>query len=146
MILLLILTAVALIAALAWYAGSLLFKLQLQKQKIENVRTQRLTQILESIHVISLAMAQQQCNLSEGCIRLYHLLESLPIKNKPDFSVKYSGIYALYQEVKDLPTHEARKQLSTLERKLQDIQREEKETHFGSQVLADVARLKVLSV
>jgi uncharacterized SAM-binding protein YcdF (DUF218 family) len=142
----LILLAAIVITSLAWYAGSLLYKLQVQKRNIAEVSTQRLNKITESIRVIALAMAQQQCNLSEGCIRLYHLLECLPITNKSDFSHTYTGIYSLYREVKDLPTHQTRKLLSREEVSQQDTIREHKEALFEAQILKDVAILKKLTV
>lgn len=137
-----LLFAVVIIAALAWYAGSLLFKLKQQKRNVQTMTSQRMDTISESIRVIALAMEQQQCNLSEGCIRLYHLLEALPQKDKLNVWDEYTGIYSLYTEVKDLPTHQARSQLSRGERKRQDKQREDKEALFEPQIMTDVASLK----
>ena len=137
-----ILLAVGIITWLSWYAGSLLFKLQLQRRKIESVKQQRIDKVGESIRVIALAIEQQQCNLSEGCIRLHHLLESLPINKKMDIWDKYTGIHALYMEVKDLATHQARAQLSLAERKRQDAEREKQEMQFEQLILVDVGLLK----
>lgn len=137
-----LLFAIGIIAALAWYAGTLLFKLKQQKHNVQTMTSQRMDTISESIRVIALAMEQQQCNLSEGCIRLYHLLEALPLEEKTNLWDRYTGIYSLYSEVKDLPTHQARSQLSREERKCQDRQREEKEALFESQILVDAASLK----
>ena len=91
-------------------------------------------------------MEQQQCNLSEGCIRLYHLLEALPVKNKPDLSQQFIGLYSLYDQVKDFPTHDVRKAQSKIETKKQDLQREEIEAQMESQILNDVSELKTLMV
>lgn len=137
-----LLFAVGIIAALAWYAGALLFKLKQQKRNVQTMTSQRMDTISESIRVIALAMEQQQCNLSEGCIRLYHLLEALPLKDKVNVWDEYTGIYSLYTEVKELPTHQARSQLSRDERKRQDKQREDKEALFEPQIMTDVANLK----
>ena len=98
--------------------------------------------ISQSIQTIAKALEQQQCNLSEGCIRLFHLLEALPIKEKPDFSQQFPGIYSHYEQVKNLPTHEARKAQSKRETKFQDLQREELEAKMESQILQDVSVLK----
>lgn len=138
----LLVIGLVIIAALAFYAGSLLYKLQRQRQlRIQNTR-QRIDNISQSIQTISLAMEQQQCNFSEGCIRLIHLLEALPVLNKPDYSVQFVGLYSLFNKVKDLPTHEARKSQSKAATKTQDIAREELESQLESQILKDVAVLK----
>ena len=102
--------------------------------------------IIQSIQTIAKAVEQQQCNLSEASIRLYHLLEALPLIDKPDFSEKFSGLYTLYDAVKDLPTHQARKEQGKLETYKQDLQREELEAELESQILKEVAQLAAFSV
>ncbi|MBU3017652.1 DUF2489 domain-containing protein [Paraglaciecola agarilytica] len=141
----LIAVALLIVASLAFYAGKLLFMLNKQNKKMAQTKKQRVERLLESIYTISLAMEQQQCNLSEGSIRLYHLHESLPIDDKPDFQGRYPGLYALYAKVSDLPTHEARDKLSTLERRNQDDMREAIESELESQILKDVAKLKAFT-
>lgn len=137
-----LLIALSIVAGLAFYAGSLLFKLRAQ-QSLRNHKTkQRIENISESIQTIAKALEQQQCNLSEGCIRLFHLLEALPIKNKPDYSNQFSGIYSLFNQVKDLPTHEVRKAQSKNETKQQDLKREKLESQLKSQILNEVVVLK----
>lgn len=142
----LMLVALLIVAGLAFYAGSLLFKLSTQTQ-LRNKKTQtRINNISESIQTIAKALDQQQCNLSEGCIRLFHLLEALPVKDKPDFSQQFTGLYSLYDQVKDLPTHETRKAQTKKETKQQDLQREELESQLESQILKDVSILKTFSI
>ena len=138
--------ALSIVAGLAFYAGSLMFKLRTQQQ-IHNQRTQqRIDNISQSIQTIANALEQQQCNLSEGSIRLFHLLEALPVKDKPDFSQQFKGLYSLYDQVKDLPTHKARKAQTKRETKQQDLQREEWESQFESQILNDVSVLKTFAI
>lgn len=142
----LMLSALSIVACLAFYAGSLLFKLSTQTQ-LRNKKTQtRINNISESIQTIAKALDQQQCNLSEGCIRLFHLLEALPVKDKPDFSQQFTGLYSLYEQVKDLPTHEVRKAQTKRQTKQQDLQREELESQLESQILKDVLVLKTFSI
>jgi hypothetical protein len=138
MFILLMLCALVIITVLAFYAGSLLFKLRHQKALQESRRIARAKSIIQSIQTIAMAMSQQQCNLSEGCIRLTHLLESIPEKNKPNYRQQFPGIYSLYAYVKDLPTHDARKQLSKLARNTQDSDREDKEAQLEPLILKDV--------
>jgi type II secretory pathway pseudopilin PulG len=143
---LLLLVALSIIASLAFYAGLLLFKLRKQQQVRHQKTQQRIDNISLSIQTIAKALDQQQCNLSEGCIRLFHLLEALPIKEKPDFSKQFTGLYSLYEQVKHLPTHDARKTQTKIDTKLQDIQREELESQLESKILSDVAVLKTFNI
>ena len=142
----LLLVAISVIGSLAFYTGSLLFKLRYQQKLREQKTKKRIDNISESIQTIAKALDQQQCNLSEGCIRLFHLLEALPEKNKPNYSQQFSGLYSLYYKVKDLPTHETRKSQSKMETKQQDLQREELEAQLESQILKDVSILKKFSI
>lgn len=143
---LILILMLVIVTAMAFYAGRLLYKLRAQNKLKEARRKERLTNIIESINTIAAAMAQQQCNLSEGSIRLYHLLEALPVLNKPNYADIYTGVYALFEQVKDLPSHEERKQLSTDERKAQDTFREECEARLETTILKDVAQLKQFSI
>jgi hypothetical protein len=141
-----IVIASSIVVILAFYAGSLIFKLRTQR-KLRNQKTQqRIDNISESIQTIAKALEQQQCNLSEGCIRLFHLLEALPVKDKPDFSQQFTGLYSLYEQVKDFPTHDVRKSQSKNETKQQDLQREELEAQLEYQILKDVSVLKTFAV
>ena len=140
------LVALSIVVGLTSYAGYLIFKLRIQ-QKLRSQKIQyRIDNISESIQTIAKALDQQQCNLSEGCIRLFHLLEALPIKDKPDFSQQFRGLYSLYEQVKDFPTHDVRKLQSKRETKHQDLQREEIEAQLESQILNDVLVLKTFTV
>jgi hypothetical protein len=140
------LIALFIVSVLTFYAGSLLFRLRTQKQVRNKKIQQRIHKISESIQTIAKALDQQQCNLSEGCIRLFHLLEALPIKDKPDFSLKFTGLYSLYDQVKDLPTHEIRRAQTKKQTKEQDMKREELEAQLESQILKDVSILKTFSI
>lgn len=137
-----LLVAILIIASLAFYAGSLLYRLNRQQQVRNQKTQQRIDNISQSIQTIALALEQQQCNLSEGCIRLFHLLEALPVKEKPDFSLQFTALYALYEQVKDLPTHDARKTQNKKDTKIQDIRREDLESQLESQILREVSVLK----
>ncbi len=146
MTMLLLFAALIIIAVLAFYAGSLLFKLKSQNAIREQKTQQRLTSISQSIQTIAMAVEQQQCNLSEGCIRLFHLLEALPINDRPNFSEQYQGVYALYEQVKNLPTHQARAEQSKAEIRQQDKLRESFEKEHHAQILTDMQQLKSFSV
>tara|TARA_B110000503_G_scaffold53384_1_gene85834 strand:- start:211 stop:651 length:441 start_codon:yes stop_codon:yes gene_type:complete len=140
------LVALAIIAGLSFYAGYLVLRLRTQQKLRKQKTQQRINKIFQSIQTIAKTLEQQQCNLSEGCIRIFHLLEALPVKNKPDYSQQFIGIYSLYNQVKDFPTHDVRKAQSKIETKKQDLQREELEAQLESQILRDVSVLKTFVV
>ena len=140
------LVALAIIAGLSFYAGNLVLRLRTQQKLRKQKTQQRINKIFQSIQTIAKTLEQQQCNLSEGCIRIFHLLEALPVKNKPDYSQQFIGIYSLYNQVKDFPTHDVRKAQSKIETKKQDLQREELEAQLESQILRDVSVLKTFVV
>lgn len=113
---LLLITAVLIVAGLAFYAGKLLWLLQQQKQqqqlaeqKARQQQQEKRAYLQESIVLISRAMLEQQCEFSEGALRLWVLLDHWPAADKPDAISSYPGIYQMYLTVKDMPTHQARK-------------------------------------
>lgn len=130
------------IVSLGIYAGQLLSKLKVQKEKQQQKREERLVNINQSIQTIAFAMLQQQCNLSEGAIRIFKILESVPIIPLPDYGAQYPALFKLYEHVKELPTHEARNQLSKKERRLQDRDREQQESELESQILHELESLR----
>jgi len=134
--------ALLIIIGLGFYAGKLLFLLKQQKSRQEAARQSRIANITDSIIVIAKAMDQQQCDLSEGVIRIVNLLNALPIKAPPDFKAKYPHIHALFTEVSGFAILEARQQLPKSERKKQDIAREQIESEYESKVLAELPPLQ----
>lgn len=132
------------VAGLAFYAGQLLFMLRRQKQQAELVRQERIDNIITSIQVIALAMQQQQCNLSEGSIRICNLLLALPLRDPPDFTDQYPSTFALFDHVKHLPTHDARKALSREERDQQDQKREAQEAKLQAAIQREAEKLRQL--
>jgi hypothetical protein len=146
LLILLICAAIIIIVGLGFYAGKLLLQLKQQKQRQAQTRLKRIDSITESVQVIAKAMEQQQCDLSEGCIRICNLLPALPMDNLPDYATNYPAIYSLYEKVAHMPTHKAREQLPKKERRKQDIQRAEWEAELETRILREVAILKNFSV
>lgn len=138
-------TAVIIIAALSFYAGKLLFQLKQQRRQQKAILAKRIETFIESIQTIAFAIEQQQCNLSEGVIRLVNLLESMPVLPAVECKNEYPAIYALFVEVRHLPTHETRAALSKKERAYQDRIREEHEARLESQILQEISGLKSFS-
>lgn len=142
----LIVLAFAVIAALGTYAGMLLFKLRQQTEKQNAVRQERVDNISESIEVIAKAMTQQQCEVSEGAIRICNLLAALPIKDKPDYTQQFPFIHTLFVEVSGFAILEDRKKLSKTERRKQDKAREEIEAKHESKVLGELDAISQYAV
>jgi len=139
---LLVAVAVVVIIALGVYAGLLLSKLRAQNERVNVARHKRIKNINESIQTISFAMMQQQCNLSEGSIRICRILESVPVQPQPDYSAEYPAIHRLFGYVKNLPTHEERSSLSKKELRAQDKAREQQESELESEILKEVEKLR----
>lgn len=141
---LIIVVAVAaiIIVALGVYAGRLIFMVKRQNQQQQAVRDKRLASMQSSIQTIAFAMQQQQCDLSEGVIRICRLLESLPLSPLPDYPSHYPATHALFDKVKSYPTHEARNALPKKERRAQDKEREQFESEWESAILKETEGLR----
>ncbi|MGQ8367048.1 DUF2489 domain-containing protein [Glaciecola sp. 1036] len=130
------------ILGLGIYAGRLLFLLKAQNDRQQAARNKRIETITKSIQTIAFAMEQQQCDPSEGAIRICNLLEALPLDPQPDFVQKYPAMFALYADIQHFPTHEARQALSKAERRQQDTQREQIESDYESKIQPELVELK----
>lgn len=140
----LLVIAVAIIAALGFYAGKVLFQLKQQNLRQQRARQARVANIMESVQTIALAVEQQQCNLSEGAIRLVNLLDCLPVGSPPNCERDYPALFALYTQVRELPTHQARSALDSQVRIDQDKQREEQESLLESKILKEIEQIRTL--
>lgn len=134
------------IVVLSVYAGRLLFLLQAQKSRHLAAKQKRVDNITESIQTIAFAMHQQQCDLSEGTIRICRLLEAMPLDPLPDFKQEYPAIHSLFDKVKNYPTHEERNALSKAERRGQDKERGQFESELESSILHETEKLKSFTV
>ena len=139
----LLLVAVCIIVGMIGYATYLLLALQKQKKALQQARRNRINRIKESIEIIAKAMLNDDCNLSEGVLRLKMLLEpvGMSIKN-------HVTMLQLYEVVETMPTHEARNALKKNERMRLDLQRESAEAALEEniklelhQLLADIEKL-----
>ena len=87
--------AVLILAGLSFYLGRLLWLLkqqQLERQKLVDAKNADLTQ---SIVLIAKAMREEQCELSEGALRIWVLLDHLQLANKPDAVQAYPGLFKI---------------------------------------------------
>ena len=127
---------------LAVYAGTLLARLKRQRDMQQQAIAARNERILDSVRVIAHAVRDGQCDYSEGAIRLTNLLDALQIKERRVFASEFPGLYSLYEKVKEMPTHEARRALKRNEVMKMDLERSGYEAELEAQILKDVAQLK----
>lgn len=142
------------IAGLAFYAGKLLWQLKVQKEQIakhreqkaaelEKSRQQRNGKIADSVNLIARAMKEKQCEYSEGCLRVWVLISQYSFDEDVDLQQSYPGIYQMYDEVKEMPTHDARKKYSKKEIFKMDSQRWRAEERLEAEILQDCEKLIV---
>lgn len=138
--LLIILGFVVLILAI--YLGFLYNELAKQKRKREAIQAQLLERrrkrdsgIYESLRIIGLAVLQNQCEVSEGCIRIHKLISLL---DESDFEKKqeYDLFEELYLKLKPFAYLEAREQLSKQEKYDQDKERFAVEDEYRDRMVA----------
>ncbi len=103
------LIAVIIIGGLSFYLGRLLWLIKQQKLKRQQAIDSKNANLTESIVLIAKAMREGQCELSEGALRIWVLLDHLQRPDKPDAVQAYPGLFKMYDVVKDMPTHQARK-------------------------------------
>jgi hypothetical protein len=133
--------AVLIVLALAVYA-SLLWGKVFQKQRRQQTEIDaHNANLFESIRLISLAMQQEQCALSEGCIRLTVLLDHLILPDNPDLPRLYAAIHDMHERIKHMPTHDARKSYPRQTIEDMDEEREGYEAEMANDIQADVNRL-----
>ena len=137
-----LMVGVAIIIALAFYAGMLLQRLNKQKklQQQALIAKQRSLnnhdkKVFDSILLITRAMQQEQCEFDEGCWRLSVLLSSLKTVTE------LPAIFALYDEIKDLAILDARKALTKKERMREDYKRMTALTKMHDSVVTDLDSL-----
>ena len=122
--------ALGIIAGVSFYAFKLLRKLRHQNTLIKQAKIARTKRLKESMVIIAKAMQNGDCNHSEGVIRLSMLLLPFGQSLQP-----YQAMHALYNIVKEMPTHKARKALLKKERM---IERESAEAKFEEEIMLEL--------
>jgi len=144
--------AVIVIMALAFYVGILINEIKTKKsqailieQESAEFKDQKIqdrnNNIVESIQLIAKATMQKQCNVSEAAIRLTVLLETLQLEKPIEISTTYPALTAMFEKVKDMPTHEERKNHPVKEIKMMDIKREVFEAEMEAAIIEESALL-----
>ena len=112
---------------LSTYLGFLINKIRIQKkisqiqqQELDQLRAQREASIKESISILARAVINQQCEVSEGCLRIKKLLELIHIDINTN---EIDAIEKMYDEIKDFAYLDARDALTKQEKFQQDNKR-----------------------
>ncbi|ATC96033.1 DUF2489 domain-containing protein [Pseudoalteromonas tunicata] len=133
------------IAGLAFYAGRLLLQVKVQNEKVAEKKAQYQAQqaqknlkLSDSINLIAKAMKEKQCEYSEGCLRIWVLMSQYQFEQEQDLALAYPGVFKMYDAVKEMPTHQARKKYSKKEIFQQDSLRWRKEEEFEAEIMQDL--------
>jgi hypothetical protein len=138
---LLLLVGATIIALLAFIAGRLLAQLRQQRQAQHLVAAKRDNHVVESVITIAMAMEQGQCELSEGALRIAVLLDHHSSALATDYTACYPAIHDMYERIKHMPTHAARKQLPKAEIRAMDREREGYERELEQALVAEARAL-----
>lgn len=141
-----VIAAVLIITALSLYAANLLKSLKkqtLQQQQAKREQQQALKihdkKVLDSLVIIVRAMKEDQCELAEGCWRIYVLLGSLKLSQ--DLISQFPAIFELYNAIKHMPILEKRKKLTKQERMKLDFDRLKAEAKLADNIKEDIILL-----
>lgn len=109
-----VVVVLSIVAAWLWIKVWRLNKQQLEmKAHIANREAEteqnRLDYIFESLNVIAGAVLENQCPVTEGCIRMAVLLDNLPLDC--DTKHRFSLIFEIYNATRHIPTHSGWKSL-----------------------------------
>jgi len=136
------------IAGLAYYAGTLLRQVKDQNAKVAEhnaklkaQQKQKNTKLADSVNLIAKAMKEKQCEYSEGCLRVWVLMSQYVFENESDIELEYPGILKMYNVVKDMPTHDARKKYSKKEIFKMDSARFKAEQDLEDEIQNDLKKI-----
>lgn len=129
------------IAVLAFTAGRLLAQLKQQRQAQQQVIDKRDAHVVESVVTIAMAMEQGQCELSEGALRIAVLLDHHSSAISSAYAERYPAIHDMYERIKHMPTHAARKQRPKAEIRALDREREGYERELEQALIAEARAL-----
>jgi len=106
-----------------------------EKQKNELIAKyhEKQADLKESLRIISLAALQEQCEISEACLRMANLI---PQYDKIDYEDQdVQGVFNLYDAIRELKFLEERKNLNINERYAEDDIRYAAEDKYKNEVL-----------
>jgi hypothetical protein len=100
--------AIAIIALLVFIRRQMVILSESRKRqhKAEAFQAKRRQDMIDSIHVIAMAIEEDQVEYSEACLRIKGLLDHVEpqLMEKPPFRV----FMEVYEQLRHMPTHQAR--------------------------------------
>lgn len=99
----------------------------------QNRERERQENLRESIRIISMATIQEQCETSEACLRIAHLLPHYKAINHRDSN--YRPLFNMFDEIKNLKTLQERKELKLSQRHTEDQVRYAVEDKYHQDIL-----------
>jgi hypothetical protein len=140
--------AAIIISGLSFYAGRLLFLLQKQKEKEQAFITEfqlqhekKVQHTLFSIRTIASAISQEQCELSEGAIRICTLLDNFAGQELA-YENEFPAFYKMFNKIKHLPSHQAYLDLAKQERMSQNMKRWQWEAEHKDEMIIEAKQLE----
>lgn len=131
------------IVSLSLTAAYYLLKLKKQNNHHKNLQQEQQAALAEKrkdivtdIRFIANAMQEGQCEITEGCIRIASLMKALDSQLCQQH--EFSAIFSLYDNTRQLATHQAYKDLSAKERLRQYKIRLDLEDEYNTQVLQEI--------
>jgi hypothetical protein len=142
----LIILALAIIATLAITAGYYLFKVRqvtrqedLQSKENQQAWLLHRNNLIKDIHFIANSMTQEQCEITEGCMRLEYLIGK--VDDSEQIRASFSHIYGHFNATAHMPIKDAYQSLSKKEQFKLDKERSRLEVESKAGVLEDSKRL-----
>ena len=137
-----IVVIVGLLWLIRWQLNSQKQKLQAQQEALAELQAkaqQQRDHLIESVRVISLAMQDDQCELTEGCIRLKMLLDHLApyLHEHEDFCI----INQMFESTKHMPILDEWKKLKIKQRFEMTKERETLENAHRPAIIAAAKKL-----
>jgi len=132
---LLVLVLAVVTARLWWQVGQQKKAQQrLQQAQVERqakVEQDRIQYIYDSLNVIARAVLDDQCPITEGCIRMAVLMDNLSLDC--DTKHRFAPIFTIYNATRHIPTHSnwkalERKQQRTFKQEMFALEREHADT------------------
>ena len=115
---LVVLVLVGVTARLWWKVGQQHRDQQRQQQdqlaRQAQVEQDRIQYIYDSLNVIARAMLDDQCPLTEGCIRMAVLMDNLSLDC--DTKHRFAAVFKIYNATRHIPTHSNWKALERKQR------------------------------
>src|SRR5690554_538505 len=103
-----------------------------RQQKAEAFQAKRRQDMVESIRVIAMAIEENQIEYSEACLRIKGLLDHVApeLMDKPPYRV----FMEVYEQLRHMPTHQARQNTETRFVEKMDKERFEVERRYADEI------------